>query len=134
MTASLETEIETLVGAGDSVDRDRARETFARLRSALSAGEVRAAEPAADAPAGWRVNTWVKRGILLGFRIGETIDVTVDHGRWPFFDKDTLPLKRLERFGGSAHRARWLQRARRGVCGEARHLHAADVHQHRRVC
>jgi 2,3,4,5-tetrahydropyridine-2,6-dicarboxylate N-succinyltransferase len=95
MTASLETEIDTLVGAGESVDRDRARETFARLRSALSAGEVRAAEPAAEAPAGWRVNTWVKRGILLGFRIGETIDVTVDHGRWPFFDKDTLPLKRL---------------------------------------
>ena len=56
---------------------------------------MRAAEPVADAPAGWRVNTWVKRGILLGFRIGETIDVTVDHGRWPFFDKDTLPLKRL---------------------------------------
>ena len=96
MTRSLETEIETLVGAGDSVDRDRAREAFNRLRSALSAGEVRAAEPATDAPAGWRVNTWVKRGILLGFRIGETIDVTVDHGRWPFFDKDTLPLKRLD--------------------------------------
>jgi 2,3,4,5-tetrahydropyridine-2-carboxylate N-succinyltransferase len=95
MTGSLETEIDTLVGAGESVDRDRARETFARLRFALSAGEVRAAEPAAEAPAGWRVNTWVKRGILLGFRIGETIDVTVDHGRWPFFDKDTLPLKRL---------------------------------------
>jgi 2,3,4,5-tetrahydropyridine-2-carboxylate N-succinyltransferase len=42
------------------------------------------------------VNAWVKRGILLGFRFGETVDRTVDHGRWPFFDKDTLPLKRLD--------------------------------------
>jgi 2,3,4,5-tetrahydropyridine-2-carboxylate N-succinyltransferase len=100
MTRSLETEIDALFNAGESVDRDRAREAFARLRAALSAGEVRAAEPAADAPAGWRVNAWVKRGILLGFRIGETIDVTVDHGRWPFFDKDTLPLKRFDAAAG----------------------------------
>lgn len=34
-------------------------------------------------------------GILLGFRYGETVDVSMDHGRWPFFDKDTLPLKKL---------------------------------------
>jgi 2,3,4,5-tetrahydropyridine-2-carboxylate N-succinyltransferase len=95
MIASLESEIDALAAAGDSVDRHRAREAFARLRAALSAGEVRAAEPAAEAPAGWRVNAWVKRGILMGFRVGDTIDVTVDHGRWPFFDKDTLPLKRM---------------------------------------
>jgi 2,3,4,5-tetrahydropyridine-2-carboxylate N-succinyltransferase len=100
MTPSLEAEIDALADAGDSVDRERAREAFARLRAGLSAGEVRAAEPAADAPAGWRVNTWVKRGILLGFRIGETVDVTVDHGRWPFFDKDTLPLKRFDLAAG----------------------------------
>jgi 2,3,4,5-tetrahydropyridine-2,6-dicarboxylate N-succinyltransferase len=100
MTRSLETEIDALSNAGASVDRDRAREAFAQLRAALSAGDVRAAEPAADAPAGWRVNAWVKRGILLGFRIGETIDVTVDHGRWPFFDKDTLPLKRFDAAAG----------------------------------
>jgi 2,3,4,5-tetrahydropyridine-2-carboxylate N-succinyltransferase len=41
------------------------------------------------------VNAWVKRGILLGFRAGDTIDMSADHGRWPFFDKDTLPLKPL---------------------------------------
>ena len=60
----------------------------------MTAGEVRAAEPDAAAPTGWRVNTWVKQGILLGFRHGETIDMSADHGRWPFFDKDTLPLQR----------------------------------------
>lgn len=93
MTASLEAEIDALADAGDAVDRDRARDAFKRLRAALSAGEARAAEPDAAAPTGWRVNRWVKRGILLGFRLGDTIDASMDHGRWPFFDKDTLPLK-----------------------------------------
>ena len=63
-------------------------------------GEVRAAEPDAAAPTGWRVNTWVKQGILLGFRFGDVVDVSADHGRWPFFDKDTLPLKRLDARSG----------------------------------
>jgi len=57
---------------------------------------VRAAEPDPSSPTGWRVNAWVKQGILLGFRFGETIDMSADHGRWPFFDKDTLPLKPLD--------------------------------------
>ena len=70
------------------------RAAFAQLREALSAGEVRAAEPDASSPVGWRVNTWVKQGILLGFRFGDMVDVSMDHGRWPFYDKDTLPLKK----------------------------------------
>jgi 2,3,4,5-tetrahydropyridine-2-carboxylate N-succinyltransferase len=36
----------------------------------------------------------VKQGILLGFKFGDLVDVSMDHGRWPFYDKDTLPLKR----------------------------------------
>jgi 2,3,4,5-tetrahydropyridine-2-carboxylate N-succinyltransferase len=91
----LASEIEALVAAGQDADRAAAREAFARLRAALSAGEARAAEPESSTPTGWRVNAWVKRGILLGFRFGEIADVSADHGRWPFFDKDTLPLKRL---------------------------------------
>jgi len=92
---SLQTLINGHVAAGASADRDAARAAFAELRRALSAGEVRAAEPDASSPIGWRVNTWVKRGILLGFRFGDMSDVSMDHGKWPFFDKDTLPLKRL---------------------------------------
>ena len=91
---ALASEIDALYADGGSVDRPRARDAFARLRAALSSGEVRAAEPDSAAPAGWRVNAWVKRGILLGFRCGDVADVSADHGRWPFFDKDTLPLKR----------------------------------------
>ena len=56
---------------------------------------MRAAEPDASSPIGWRVNTWVKQGILLGFRFGDLVDVSMDHVEaWPFYDKDTLPLRK----------------------------------------
>jgi len=90
----LESDIKELVSAGAAADRDRARAVFAELRGALSAGRVRAAEPDAASAAGWRVNTWVKQGILLGFRFGDMVDASMDHGRLPFYDKDTLPLKK----------------------------------------
>ena len=93
---ALDAEIDQLFEAGDRADRAAARDAFTRLRAELSAGTARAAEPDQSSPTGWRVNAWVKRGILLGFRFGDTVDMTVDHGRWPFFDKDTLPLKRLD--------------------------------------
>jgi 2,3,4,5-tetrahydropyridine-2,6-dicarboxylate N-succinyltransferase len=90
----LETDINRLIDAGASADRDEARAVFARLREALSKGEVRAAEPDASSPIGWRVNLWVKQGILLGFRFGDMVDASMDHGKLPFYDKDTLPLKK----------------------------------------
>ncbi|MEO8521936.1 MAG: 2,3,4,5-tetrahydropyridine-2,6-dicarboxylate N-succinyltransferase [Acidobacteriota bacterium] len=97
---SLEQDVTSLVATGAAADRGQAREVFARLRAALSSGEARAAEPDAAAPSGWRVNAWVKQGILLGFRFGEVVDASADHGKWPFADKDTLPLRRLEPGGG----------------------------------
>jgi 2,3,4,5-tetrahydropyridine-2-carboxylate N-succinyltransferase len=92
--ATLESAIARHLAEGASAERDSVRETFAALRTALSTGQVRAAEPHPGSATGWRVNTWVKQGILLGFRFGELVDVSMDHGRLPFFDKDTLPLKR----------------------------------------
>jgi 2,3,4,5-tetrahydropyridine-2-carboxylate N-succinyltransferase len=97
---TLAAEVEALSAAGASANREAARDAFARLRAQLSAGEVRAAEPDAAAATGWRVNTWVKQGILLGFKFGDTTDMSADHGRWPFFDKDTLPLKRFDAQNG----------------------------------
>ena len=91
----LQVEIQALAAAGASADRDAARAAFARLREALSSGAVRAAEPDPSSPIGWRVNTWVKQGILLGFRFGDTVDASMDHGRWPFYDKDTLPMRKF---------------------------------------
>lgn len=84
-----------LFEAGASADPAETRAVFARLRSALTEGRVRAAEPDDRADGGWRVNTWVKQGILLGFRCGSAVDMSIDDGRWPFVDKDTLPLKPL---------------------------------------
>ena len=93
--AELPAAIERLASAGAEAPKDEARQAFVALRAALAEGTARAAEPDPSARSGWRVNTWVKRGILLGFRFGDTIDMSADHGRWPFFDKDTLPLKKI---------------------------------------
>ncbi len=119
MTApSLEEAVNRLAAAGVDAARDEARQAFAALRAALSEGTVRAAEPDPAAPGGWKVNAWVKRGILLGFRFGDVIDMSADHGRWPFFDKDTLPLKtigawsavRLVPGGSTVRDGAWLGR------------------------
>ncbi len=75
------------------------RELFARFLAALESGAARAAEPDPAEPTGWRVNPWVKRGILLGFRMGGIVDqsVGVPHAGkgLPFYDKDTYPLQRF---------------------------------------
>ena len=87
---TLSSEIAELFAAGEKADRGAVRAAVAALRSALSDGTARAAEPDASAPAGWKVNAWVKQGILLAFRFGDAVDMSADHGRWPFVDKDTL--------------------------------------------
>ena len=66
---------------------------FQSFKTALNAGTIRAAEPDAGAPSGWRVNGWVKKGILLGFRMGAIVDMSVSANRQPFFDKATYPVK-----------------------------------------
>ena len=47
-------------------------------------------------PTGWKVNTWVKQGILLGFRSGDIAAYPSANAEIPYFDKDTLPLKPLD--------------------------------------
>jgi 2,3,4,5-tetrahydropyridine-2-carboxylate N-succinyltransferase len=69
---------------------DDAHAVFQRLLHALEKGDLRAAEPGTD---GWTVNGWVKKGILLGFRLGRMV-ATDEAGPLRFFDKDTfLPRK-----------------------------------------
>jgi 2,3,4,5-tetrahydropyridine-2,6-dicarboxylate N-succinyltransferase len=85
--------IEQLFAAGANADKAEAREAWRQLRERLGAGDVRAAEPDAAAPTGWRVNTWVKQGILLGIRFGDLSDMS--SGGFAYFDKDTMPLKPL---------------------------------------
>jgi len=66
---------------------------FRDFKAALNRGEIRAAEPDASAKAGWRVNAWVKKGILLGFRMGAIADMSIDAAKQPFFDKSTYPVR-----------------------------------------
>jgi 2,3,4,5-tetrahydropyridine-2-carboxylate N-succinyltransferase len=68
-----------------------ARQVFEDFRGRLERGEVRAAEPG---PEGWVVNGWVKKGILLGFRLGRVVPLE-PAGPLRFFDKDTLPPRAL---------------------------------------
>ena len=74
---TLEARIERHFAAGAAAVGDAAAmDAFLELRGALEAGTLRSAEPDAAAPTGWRVNAWVKRGILLGFRIGALADMS----------------------------------------------------------
>lgn len=66
---------------------------FRDFKAALNRGEIRAAEPGASAKSGWRVNAWVKKGILLGFRMGAIADMSIDAAKQPF---STSPLTRSE--------------------------------------
>ncbi len=68
---------------------------FQRFKDELNAGRIRSAEPDPSTRTGWCVNAWVKKGILLGFRMGTLVDMSVDPVRQPFFDKATWPVKRL---------------------------------------
>lgn len=69
------------------------REWFAEFLSLLSAGRIRAAEPSGNGA--WRVNAWVKQGILLGFRFGRLVDYSIN-ASFRYFDKDTFPLRPFE--------------------------------------
>jgi 2,3,4,5-tetrahydropyridine-2-carboxylate N-succinyltransferase len=66
---------------------------FDEFKAALNEGRIRAAEPDSNSPSGWRVNAWVKKGILLGFRLGRV--VAMPPGDFQFRDKHTYPLKQL---------------------------------------
>jgi 2,3,4,5-tetrahydropyridine-2-carboxylate N-succinyltransferase len=78
---------------GEAAPRDAER-TLAELLDALEQGAVRAAEP--DADGNWHAVAWVKRGILLGFRLGRTVDMSpVSASPFRFFDKHTYPTRSL---------------------------------------
>ncbi len=88
--SSLASDIERWYTAGaEAVKSPAARKAFLQLRAGLTDGSVRAAEKRAGR---WRVNVWVKQGILLGFRLGELEDMS-GAGPLSFVDKDTYPAR-----------------------------------------
>ena len=91
-------EIERLYAEPPAAYGPEHRELFERFKELLNRGEIRAAEPDAASPTGWRVNPWVKQGILAGFRMAEIVDMSVGGfpgGRLPFLDKATYPPRPL---------------------------------------
>lgn len=90
--SELQTQIERYFSAGPAAIGDGAAQAaFIEFRGALERGEVRSASPDPETPNGWRVNVWVKQGILLGFRLGALADVS--GAGFSFVDKNTYPLR-----------------------------------------
>ena len=85
--------IEKLFDEAPKHYEDEHHRLFRDFKAALNRGEIRAAEPDACAKSGWRVNAWVKKGILLGFRMGAIADMSIDAAKQPFFDKSTYPVR-----------------------------------------
>jgi 2,3,4,5-tetrahydropyridine-2-carboxylate N-succinyltransferase len=87
---SLKTSIEHFSALGEVERNPEARSAFVEFRDALTRGKIRAAE---KIDGQWRVNTWVKHGVLLGFRLGELAET----GCAPltFVDKDTFPARQF---------------------------------------
>lgn len=71
-------------------------EIFAEFKTALNTGAVRVAEPDPSSPTGWRVNEWIKRGILTGFRMGRIVPMPESGPQ--HCDKHTYQLKEIDPF------------------------------------
>jgi len=74
---------------------DEQKQTFQDFRDLLNRGIIRSAEPDESEPAGWRVNGWVKKGILVGFRMGDIVEMPGQSSPSQFFDRSTYPLKKF---------------------------------------
>jgi 2,3,4,5-tetrahydropyridine-2,6-dicarboxylate N-succinyltransferase len=87
---SLKASIERLAAQSEVERNPDARPAFIEFRDALTEGKIRAAE---KIDGRWVVNTWVKQGILLGFRLGELAETSC--GALTFVDKDTFPARKF---------------------------------------
>ena len=98
---SLEQSIEKFFAEGPvAIGNADALAAFHQLRDALEAGTLRSTSPDENAPTGWTVNAWVKRGILLGFRLGALEAMNGNHpdggSILSFVDKATYPARRFK--------------------------------------
>jgi 2,3,4,5-tetrahydropyridine-2-carboxylate N-succinyltransferase len=87
---SLRASIERLAALREVEHNPEARPAFLEFRDALTQGKIRAAE---KIDGSWVVNTWVKHGILLGFRLGELAET--GSAGLSFVDKDTFPARQF---------------------------------------
>jgi 2,3,4,5-tetrahydropyridine-2-carboxylate N-succinyltransferase len=127
----LQQSIERHFAAGSAaIDDSAAMKDFLSLRAGLESGELRSASPDPASPTGWRVNAWVKQGILLGFRLGVLVDFSGGEQGLSFVDKHTFPARHFTAAdgirlvtGGSAIRA-GAYVARGVVCAPPMYINA----------
>ena len=93
---ALKENIEQMFSKSEFTSDDRA--TYEDFKTALRRGEIRSAEK--DSEGTWHANTWVKQGILLGFRMGKMVEISQPTETLKFFDKDTFPLRPMTLDGG----------------------------------
>ena len=74
---NLQNQIESLFARESKEFGEEYFRAFDEFKAALNAGTIRAAEPDPASPTGWKVNAWVKKGILFGFRIGRIVEMDV---------------------------------------------------------
>lgn len=86
---NLQEEIEQLLTKTEFTADDR--KVFEEFKTALRTGEIRSAEK--DADGNWKANAWVKQGILLGFKMGKMVEMSLETETFKFFDKETYPLR-----------------------------------------
>src|SRR5437868_6077023 len=91
----MQTSIEALFDQKPSTYTEDHFALFKRFKEGLNSGAIRAAEPDSSTRTGWRVNAWVKKGILLGFRMGAVVDMSINPARQPWLDKATFPVKQF---------------------------------------
>jgi 2,3,4,5-tetrahydropyridine-2,6-dicarboxylate N-succinyltransferase len=87
--SDLKSAIERLAAQGEVEHSRGARKTFLEFRDLLTQGRIRAAEKTDHH---WKVNAWVKQGILLGFRLGVLQEMPAGLS---FIDKDTFPARQF---------------------------------------
>lgn len=92
MTSPLEKRVEELFGLPADELPAEAERVVSALLDELEEGRLRAAEPGPDGT--WRAVPWVKRGILLGFRVGRLVE-SGQSDALSFVDKHTFPTRRF---------------------------------------
>ena len=90
---ALQVQMEALFDSPPADYRPEHHMLFNLFKEHLNRGAIRAAEPDPASPTGWRVNAWVKKGILVGFRMGSIEDMSLDDHKLLFFDKSTYPVR-----------------------------------------
>ena len=86
---TLQEQIEQLLTKTEFTADDR--KVFEDFKTALRRGEIRSAEK--DLAGNWKANAWVKQGILLGFKMGKMVEMSLETETFKFFDKETYPLR-----------------------------------------